>query len=51
VAVLPLPSAYRQLENWEGDIAAAILPRLVEFDSLWELTNNICDRYLQPVAA
>ena len=51
VAFLPLSSGYYPAENCPGDIAAAILPRLVEFDSIWELTNNICDRYLEPVAA
>ena len=50
VAVLPLPIAHYQ-ENCASDIAAAILPRLVEFDSIWELTNSICDRYLEPAAA
>jgi len=51
VAFLPLLSGYLLVENCPGDIAAAILPRLVEFDSIWELTNNICDRYLEPAAA
>ena len=51
VAVLPLPSSYHQAENRAGDIAAVILPKLDEFDSIWELTNSICDRYMEPVAA
>jgi hypothetical protein len=51
VALLSLSSGFHPAENCPGDIAAAILPRLVEFDSIWELTNNICDRYLEPVAA
>ncbi len=51
VAVLPLPSSYRQAENCAGDMAAVILPKLDEFDSIWELTNSICDRYMEPVAA
>ena len=51
VAFLPLPNRYPPPEKCLGDIAAAILPRLVEFDSIWELTNTICDRYLEPVAA
>jgi len=52
VAVLPPPlSGYNQVENYPGDIASLLLPKLDEFDSIWELTNNICDRYLEPVAA
>jgi len=52
VAVLAPPwSGYQQLENYADDIAGALLPRLIEFDSIWELTNSICDRYLEPVAA
>lgn len=51
VAVLPPPlSGYHQVERI-GDIATALLPKLAEFDSLWELTNNICDRYFESVAA
>jgi hypothetical protein len=49
VAAVPLVVTDKQAENRAGDIAAAIL--LIEFDSLWELANNICDRYLEPVAA
>jgi hypothetical protein len=51
VAFLSLSGGYHPAENCPGDIAAAILPMLVEFDSIWELTNNICDRYLEPGAA
>ena len=52
VAVLPPPlSGYNQVENYPGDIARLLLPKLDEFDSIWELTNSVCDRYLEPVAA
>ena len=51
VVVLPLSNGYHQLENCGGDVASALLSKLDEFDSLWELTNSICDRYLQPAAA
>jgi hypothetical protein len=51
VTVLPPPlSGYGQVEC-VGELARVLLPKLDEFDSLWELTNNICDRYLEPVAA
>lgn len=33
------------------DIASAILVKLVELDSLWDLTHSVCDRYLDKVAA
>jgi len=47
-----LPSSHcAQAGNCLGDIASAILPKLDEFDSIWELANSICDRYLEPVAA
>ena len=50
--VLPPPfSGYPQVGNYLGEIAIVFLPRLVEFDNIWELTNTICDRYLGPVAA
>ena len=51
VAFLPLLSGYYPVENCPRDIVAVILPRLVEFDRIWELTNSVCDRYLEPVAA
>jgi hypothetical protein len=52
VVVLPPPlSGYQQIENYAGDMAGALLTKLDEFDSIWALTNSICDRYLEPVAA
>ena len=51
--IVPVLSSYHcpQAGNYLGDIASAILPKLDEFESIWELANNICDRYLEPVAA
>jgi hypothetical protein len=52
VALLPPPlNRYYLLADCPDGIASMLLPKLDEFDSLWELTNNICDRYLEPVAA
>ena len=33
-----------------GDLAGILLPKLAEFDSVWELANKVCDRYLKTVA-
>jgi len=50
VAVLPPPLRdYYPIEC--TDFTAAILPKLDEFDSVWELANDICDRYFKSVAA
>jgi len=51
--IVPVLPSYHcaQAGNYLGDIASAILPKLDEFDSIWELANSICDRYLEPVAA
>ena len=51
--IVPVLPSYHcpQAGNYLGDIASVILPKLDEFDSIWELANSICDRYLEPVAA
>ena len=42
--------ALNQLENYAIDLARAILPKLDEFDAIWKLANNVCDRYMEPQA-
>ena len=51
--IVPVLPSYHCPEagTYLGDIASAILPKLDEFESIWELANSICDRYLEPVAA
>ena len=51
--IVPILPSYHcpQAGDYLGDLASAILPKLDEFDSIWELANSICDRYLEPVAA
>lgn len=51
VAVVPPLDSCQQVENSADAAVRAVLSRLEEFDSVWELTNRICDRYLKPVAA
>jgi hypothetical protein len=51
VEILTLPIPYYLRQDCADKIAAVLLPKLVEFDSIWDLTHNICDRYLEPLAA
>lgn len=51
VEILTLPIPYYLRADCADKIAAVLLPKLVEFDSIWDLTHNICDRYLEPLAA
>ena len=43
---VPLAQLDRLLENilWELTFRF-VVPRLSEFDSLWDIANRICDRY------
>jgi hypothetical protein len=47
----PVLNALNQLENYAIDLARAILPKLDEFDAIWKLANNVCDRYMEPQPA
>ena len=50
-AVNPPPlSSYPLVLNSMGDLASVLLPKLAEFDILWELANRVCDRYLKTIA-
>ena len=51
VAIYPPPmSSYPPVLNCRGDLASILLPKLAEFDNLWELANRVCDRYLNAIA-
>ena len=42
----PLAQLNRLLENILRDLTLRfVVPRLSEFDSLWDTANRICDRY------
>jgi hypothetical protein len=44
-------NGYDQAGEFVRDVARAILPEFGQVDDLWELTNRICDRYMQTRAA
>ncbi len=42
---------YEDIEYLIRTLTRVIVPVLEEEDSLWELTNRVCDRYMCPMAA
>jgi hypothetical protein len=48
----PVAEIDKELENIIRELTLRIVvPRLSEFDSVWEATNRICDGYDLPKAA
>jgi hypothetical protein len=50
-SVLQLFCGCDDLEYLVRNLARVIVPGPEQEDSLWDLTNRICDRYMCPIAA
>jgi hypothetical protein len=41
---------YPPAKNCLTEVVSILLPKLAEFERVWELANEVCDRYLKTVA-
>jgi hypothetical protein len=41
---------YPPVRNCLTELVSILLPKLAEFERVWELANDVCDRYLKAVA-